>query len=84
MVLREFPLGEEAFGPLIISKNLPGRANFLKCCRGGVWGGEAPTGISVTRALPPEFRTRTNFVRVRGLEGKAFSFHCKTSDRENF
>ena len=27
---------------LIISKNLPGRANFLKCCRGGVWGGEAP------------------------------------------
>ena len=35
--------------PLIISKNLPGRANFLKCCRGGVWGGEAPPGISVTR-----------------------------------
>ena len=35
--------------PLIISKNLPGRANFLKCCR----------------ALSPEFRTRTNSVRVR-------------------
>ena len=21
----------------------------MKCCRGGVWGGEAPPGISVTR-----------------------------------
>ena len=25
----------------------------MKWCRGGVWGGEAPPGISVTRALPP-------------------------------
>ena len=31
----------------------------MKCCRGGVWGVEAPPGISVTRALLPEFRTRT-------------------------
>ena len=29
------------------------KANFLKWCRGGVLGGEAPPGISVTRALPP-------------------------------
>ena len=26
---------------------------FLKCCSGGVWGGEALPGISVTRAMPP-------------------------------
>ena len=43
--------GRGSCHPLIISKNLPGRANFLKCCRGGVWGGEAPPGISVTRAI---------------------------------
>ena len=29
------------------------KANFLKWCRGGVWGGLPPSGISVTRALPP-------------------------------
>ena len=33
-------------------KKFARRTNFLKCCRGGVWGGEAPLGISVTRALP--------------------------------
>ena len=29
------------------------KANFLKWCRGGVWGGLPPSGISVTHALPP-------------------------------
>ena len=29
------------------------KANFLKWCRGGVWGGLPPSGNSVTRALPP-------------------------------
>ena len=28
-------------------KKFARRANFLKCCRGGVWGGEAPPGNSV-------------------------------------
>ena len=34
-------------------KKFARRANFLKCCRAGVWGSFAPPGISVTRALPP-------------------------------
>ena len=29
------------------------KANFLKWCRGRVWGGLPPSGNSVTRALPP-------------------------------
>ena len=29
------------------------KANFLKWCRGGVWGGLPPSGISATCALPP-------------------------------
>ena len=29
------------------------KANFLKWCRGGVWGGLPPSGNSVNRALPP-------------------------------
>ena len=43
---------------------------------GGVWGGEAPPGISVTRALPPEFLKRTNFVRVRN--SYAYEFGTRT------
>ena len=34
-------------------KKFARRANFLKWCRGGVWGALPPSGISVTRALPP-------------------------------
>ena len=35
------------------------KANFLKWCRGGVWGGLPLSGISVTRALPPQLDVRT-------------------------
>ena len=66
-------------------KKFARRANFLKWCRGGVWGGEAPPGISVTRALPPclapNFFSSENFFDRKCFRPK--NFRPKTISAEN-
>ena len=50
--LKQFFFGRKNFRPNVASTTVDAKVFFfLKCCSGGVWVGEAPPGISVTRAL---------------------------------
>ena len=53
LFFREGSLGGRSPPSFNHFKKFARRANFLKCCREGVWGFAPPSGISVTRALPP-------------------------------
>ena len=80
-------------------KKFARRANFLKCCRGGVWtlGGrsppqESPLPVPCPRALPPisfrpkNFSTKILFCR-KNFPGENFSaenFGRKFFGRKNF
>ena len=64
---------------------------FLKCCSGGVCEGEAPLGISVTRALPPclapHFFSSVKFFDRKFVRRKNFpddNFSAEMFSAENF